>query len=218
MFNIRALTLLIFLIIFPLSASAIILEQSPLDGGDGSLSVGSSGVQIASDDFQFSTTVLLTNIRWWGSYDPIAPATESFTVRIFADDGFGNPQSNFLFESVFSGTGDSGGGLTDLLGGPVYQYDLGVNQLLQGGVGYYLSLFNNDGAQDWFWLESAIGNGSGWSRAADGDIWNFDAQTLNMSFQLTADIVANVPEPLTWSLMILPMIWLVGLTRRQSKL
>lgn len=216
MYSIRKLTLLMFLSIFPLSASAVILEQAPLDGGDGSLSVGPSGVQIATDDFQFANDVQLTNIRWWGSYDPAAPATESFTVRIFADDGFGNnPESSFLFESVFSGTGDSSGGLTDLFGGTVYQYDLGVNQVLQGNTNYYLSVFNNDGNQDWYWLESATGNNTGWSRAADNDDWNFDAQTFNMSFQLTADTVAvSISEPWTLPLMILPMLWLAGLVRK----
>ncbi|MBX3629679.1 MAG: hypothetical protein KF908_07120 [Nitrosomonas sp.] len=219
MYSIRKLTLLIFLSILPLSASAVILEQAPLDGGDGSLSVGLSGVQIATDDFQFTGNVQLTNIRWWGSYDPAAPVTESLTVRIFADDGFGNPQSGFLFESVFSGTGNSSGGLTDLFGGTVYQYDLGVNQVLQGNTNYYLSVFNNDGNQGWYWLESATGNNTGWSRAADGDAWNFDLATLNMSFQLTADTVTTgIPEPFTLSLMLLPMLWLAGLARRKSEM
>lgn len=214
MYSIQKLTLLISLIILPLTASAIVLEQAPLDSGDGSLSVGPSGVQIATDDFQFASDVQLTKISWWGSYDSTAPATESLTVRIFADDGFGNPQSSFLFESVFSGTGDSSGGLTDLFGGTVYQYDLGVNQVLQGNTDYYLSVFNNDGNQGWYWLESATGNNTGWSRAADGDAWSFDSATLNMSFQLTADTI-SIPEPFTLSLMILPMLWLAGLARRK---
>lgn len=211
MYSIQKLTLLVSLIILPLTVSAVVLEQAPLDNGDGSLSVGPSGVQIATDDFQFASDVQLTNVRWWGSYDPAAPVTESLTVRIFADDGFGNPQSSFLFESVFSDTGDSSGGLTDLFGGTVYQYDLGVNQVLQGNTNYYLSIFNNDGNQDWYWLESATGNNTGWSRAADGDAWNFDSATLNMSFQLTA---ISIPEPFTLSLMLLPLLWLAGLARR----
>lgn len=218
--NIRQLILLMFLSILPLSATAVVLEQAPLNGGDGSLSVGPSGVQIATDDFQFVSNVQLTNIRWWGSYDSTAPVTESLTVRIFADDGFGSPQSSFLFESVFSGTGDSSGGLTDLFGGTVYQYDLGVNQVLQGNTNYYLSVFNNDGNQGWYWLESAAGNNTGWSRAADGDAWNFDSATLNMSFQLTADTttVGVVSEPWTLPLMILPMLWLAGLAKKKSSM
>lgn len=208
--SMRQLILLIFLIILPLPASAVILEQAPLDGGDGSLSVGPSGIQIATDDFQFANTIQLTNIRWWGSYDPAAPVTESFTVRLFADDGSGNPETNAFFETTFAGNGDSSSGLVDLFGGTVYQYDLGVNQLLQGGADYYLSVFNNDGAQDWYWLESATGNNTGWSRAADGDAWNFDASTLNMSFQLTGVI----PEPATLLLMILPLLWLCKRTKR----
>lgn len=215
MYSIQKLALLITLIMLPLAASAVVLEQAPLDGGDGSLSVGPSGAQIATDDFQFASDVQLTNIRWWGSYDPAAPVTESFTVRLFADDGSGSPETNAFFETTFAGNGDSSGGLTDLFGGTVFQYDLGVNQMLQGGADYYLSVFNNDGNQDWFWLASAAGNNTGWSRAADVDTWNFDAQTFNMSFQLTADTVTTgVPEPFTLSLMLLPMLWLVGLARR----
>ncbi len=218
--NIRKLTLLIFLIVFPLSAGAVVLEQAPLDGGDGSLSVGPSGAQIATDDFQFANNVQLTNIRWWGSYDSVAPVTESLTVRIFADDGLGNPQSGSLLESVFSGAGDGSAGLTDSFGGAIYQYDLGVNQVLQGNTNYYLSIFNDDDTQNWYWLESATGNNTGWSRAADSDAWNFDSETLNMSFQLTADAVAVgvVSEPWTLPLMILPMLWLAGSVRKKSSL
>ncbi|GJL76867.1 hypothetical protein [Nitrosomonas sp.] len=203
MHKIRQIIILTVLGFFSLSASAIVLEQSPLDGGDGSLSVGPSGIQIAADNFQFASDAQLTSISWWGSYDPAAPVTESFTVRLFEDDGFGNPETNFLFETIFTGTGDSSGGLTDLFGGTVYQYDISVNQSLQGGVDYYLSVFNNDHAQDWFWLESAAGNGTGWSRAADGDIWNFDQSAPNMSYRLTT----NVPEPATLLLMLLPLLW-----------
>lgn len=205
MYSIRQLTFSMFLILLPLSAGAVMLEQSPQDGGDGSLSVGPSGIQIATDDFQFANTVVLKNIRWWGSYDPAAPATESLSVRLFADDGSGNPETSAFFETTLSGNGDSGGGLTDLFGGTVFQYDIGVNQLLQGGTDYYLSVFNNDSAQDWYWLESAAGNNTGWSRAADGDAWNFDAAALNMSFQLTA---APIPVPATLFLMLPPLLWL----------
>lgn len=215
--NIKKLTALGLLSIFSISANAVVLEQAPLDSGDGSFSVGPSGVQIATDDFQFANNVLLTNISWWGSYDPAAPANESFTVRIFEDNGFGNPETDFLFESTFTGTGDSSGGLFDLFGGTVYQYDINVNQSIQGGVNYYLSVFNNDDAQDWYWLESATGNGTGWSRAADGDAWNFDAATLNMSYRLTADtVVTNISEPITLLLMMLPLLWFGNQARNRA--
>ncbi|MCP5244563.1 MAG: hypothetical protein H6937_00790 [Burkholderiales bacterium] len=211
----RLAVILILLFLFSITAQAVVLEQAPFDGGDGSLSVGPSGVQIATDDLQFSNTVQLTTISWWGSYDPDVPATESFTVRLFADDGFGNPETNAFFETIFTGNGDSSGGLVDSIGSTVFQYDLGVNQLLQGGVNYYLSVFSNDSTQDWYWLESATGNNTGWSRQTDGDAWKFDAVTLNMSFQLTADAV--VSAPITLLLMILPMLWLGRLARKEVR-
>ncbi len=190
---------------YSFSANAAVIEQAPLDGGDGSLSLGPAGIQIAADNFQFSNDVQLTSISWWGSYDPNAPVGESFSVRIFEDNGSGNPAVNFLLETTFTGTGDSSAGFVDLFGGTVFQYNANVNQSLQGGVDYYLSIFNNDNQQDWFWLASAVGSNEGWSRAADGDAWNFDVNALNMSFRLST---ANVPEPATLFLIMLPLLWL----------
>jgi len=205
--TIKQTFIVILLSVFSFSVNAIVLEQAPLDGGDGSFSVGPSGVQIAADDFQFSSNVLLTDISWWGSYDPAAPVTESFTVRIFEDDGFGSPEINPLFETIFSGTGNNSDGLFDLFGGEVFSYDVsGLNLSLMGGEEYYLSVFNNDDQQDWYWLESG-GVGPGWSRATDGDAWINDAATLNMSFRLTADVPGSAPEPATLLLMLLPLLW-----------
>jgi len=206
--TIRQFIGVVVLFAFSISASALTFMQSPIDGGDGSLSVKSAGAQIA-DNFQFATNVTLTNISWWGSYDPNAPASESLTARIFADNGAGAPAVNPLLETVFAGTGDDSDGLFDLFGGTVFRYDVSVNQLLQGGVNYFLSVFNNDDAQDWYWLESAAGENTGWSRAADSDAWSLDDPALNMSFQLTADpIDTPMPIPGTLFLMLLPLLWL----------
>ncbi len=209
MYTIKQLLAIALLSIFSFSASAVVIEQAPLDGGDGSLSVGPSGVQIAADNFQFGSNVLLTDISWWGSYNPAAPAAESFTVRVFEDNGFGSPEINALFETSFSGTGDNSDGLFDLFGGEVFRYDVNsVNLSLTGGEDYYLSVFNNDNNQDWFWLESAAGSGEGWSRSLDGDAWINDPNTMNMSFRLTADpVVTDLPEPATLLLILLPLLW-----------
>lgn len=211
MYSIRKLTLLISLIIFPLSTSAVVLEQAPYSfdgvaGGNSYLSVGPAGTQVA-EDFQFVGDVTLTAISWWGSYDPVIPLSESFTVRVFSDDGTGDPAINPLYETVFTGSGDGGENLIDLFGAPVFRYDAGVNWLLQGGEDYYLSIFNNDGGQDWYWLESQAGDNTGWYRSADADPWLFDNISLNMSFRLIADSVTNVPEPATLFLLLLPLLW-----------
>lgn len=200
---------------FSFMAHALVIEQAPLGGGNGNFSVGSAGSQIATDDFQFANDVLLTDISWWGSYDTFnagaVPATKSFTVRIFKDDGSGNPEINHLFNTSYSGSGDSSAGLVDSFQETVFQHDKSVSWSLLGGVNYYLSIFSNDGiiGKDWYWLESSAGNGTGWGRAADVDSWDPHSSALNMSFRLTATPVASVPEPTTLLLMLIPLLWFV---------
>lgn len=205
----KRLFTLLLLSMFSLTASAVVLEQAPLDDGDGVLSVGSAGAQVA-ENFQFTDSVTLTSISWWGSYDASAPDSESFTVRIFEDDGAGNPANTSLYETTFAGSG-SDSGLVDSYGVTVSQYDVSVSSwLLQGGVNYYLSVFSNDDRQNWYWLESSVGDSSIWSRAADRDQWDVESGTLNLSFRLTADqITTNVSEPATLFLVLLPSLWLI---------
>ena len=199
-----------------LGANALVMfEQSPIDGGDGVFSVGPSGAQIA-DNFQFANDVTLNNISWWGSYDPDEPATEEFTVRVFADNGVGLPQSSALFATSFSGNGDGSDGLSDYYGAEVFRYDVAVAWALSGGQSYYLSVFNNDDANDWFWLESAAGGNIGWSRVADGDSWREDNPAFNMSFRLTAEpvVTGSVPEP---SLLFLVALFSLYLLRSRVR-
>ena len=195
------------------AVSAVVLEQAPSGGGDGSLSVGLMGAQVA-DDFSFATNVALTDISWWGSYVSGPQATESFTIRIFGDNGSSAPNVAPLFETSFSGNGDSSESLADLYGGTVYRYDITLASalMLTGGVDYYLSVFNDDDRDEWYWLESASGDNLGWSRASDADEWGLDNNDpqngviVNMSYKLTADPVA-VPAPAPLLLMGLPLLW-----------
>jgi len=198
-----------------IGASALVLEQAPKNLGDGSYSVGPAGAQIA-DNFQFASDVTLSDISWWGSYDPVVPASESFTVRIFADNGSGLPQVTSLYEANYSGNGDSSDGLVDAFFEPVFRYDLGVSWLLSGGQDYYLSVFNNDDTNDWYWLEGLTGDDTGWSRSVDVDSWGDDSPTINMSFKLTADPTANVPTPSTISLMLIFSLWMFRLAKKRS--
>lgn len=206
---VKRLFTLLLLSMFSLTASAVVLEQAPLDNGDGYLSKRLAGTTIA-EDFRFTTDVTLTSISWWGSYVDSAPDPESFTVRIFEDDGAGNPASTSLYETMFAESGNDSG-LVDLFGVTVFQYDVSVSSwLLQSGVNYYLSVFSNDDSQEWYWLESSVGDSLIWSRAADGDPWSAESEALNMSFRLTADqATTNVPEPATLFLLLLPSLWLI---------
>ncbi|MFO7580899.1 hypothetical protein [Nitrosomonas halophila] len=199
------------------TVNALVLEQAPYFfddennvGGDGYLSVESAGAQVA-EDFRFAEDVILTSISWWGSYDPFAPETESFAVRIIGDDGTGNPAPGFppLYETIFTGLGEDSG-FVDLFDETVFQYKVaGLNWSLQGGVDYYLSIFSNAGASDWYWLESQAGDNKNWYRENDTGPWSVDSpDALNMSFHLEAVRAASVPEPATWLLMLIPLIGL----------
>ena len=194
------------LLAFSASAHAVVIEQSPSNGGDGVLSVKDFGAQLA-ESFQFSSDVALNDISWWGSYFTGPQPTELFTVRIFADDA-GDPAITPLFETTFSGNGDDSEGMLDLFGGTVYRYDisLGAPVMLSGGVDYYLSVVNNDSNDDWYWLESS--GGDNWARVFDGEAWFYDASSLDLSYRLDADIV-EVPETPTWLLMSMPLLLLV---------
>lgn len=195
------------LLAFSASAHAVVIEQAPLDGGDGVLSVMDFGAQLA-ESFQFLSDVELSDISWWGSYFTGPQPTEEFTVRIFGDSA-GDPEAVPLFETIFFGNGDDSEGMLDLFGGTIYRYDiaLGAPVMLSGGVDYYLSVVNNDSNDDWYWLEST--GGDNWARILDGDAWGYEANSLDLSYRLTADVVAKVPETPTWLLMSMPLLLLV---------
>ena len=213
-----------------LGANALVMqefEQAPAADGYGNLSDYYPGAQVA-DNFQFSNDVTLKQITWWGSYDGSPFSTELFTVRIFADNGAGSPETSALFETNFSGSGGSAGGLVDAFGASVFSYDVAVSWALTGGQDYYLSVFNNDDpvdpadpANDWYWLESAVGDTTGWSRIADVDSWSdFNPDDVNMSFHLTAEpvVTGNVPEPSPLVLVALFSLYLLRARKRGRSL
>lgn len=211
---IRRILAVLLLSSISITANALILQQAPYSfdgvaGGDGYISVGPTGSQVA-ENFQFTEDVTLTKISWWGNYDTAAPNDESFTVRIFEDGGSGSPAiNNFLYETGFLGSGDDSEGFVDLFGGAIFRYDVNVNWLLQGGANYYLSIFSNDGGQDWFWLESQTGDNVGWYRSADGVSWILDSpNALNMAFRLEAEQFTRIPEPAVLFLFLIPLLWL----------
>ena len=193
------------------TANAVEITQAPLGNGGGKLSMApNAGYQVA-ENFQFANDVSLTKISWWGSYDGSPLNPESFIVRIFEDNGSSDPKTAFLRETGFSGGGSSTA-FVDAYNANVYRYDITLPSVLAltGGVDYYLSVYLNDSIGDpdnWYWLEGASGDTTGWSRALDTDSWTKNNQTLNMSYRLTADPVAAVPTPATLLLMLPAMLW-----------
>lgn len=168
-----------------------LFSQPPIDGGNGFESSLSAGLQNA-DDFALAAVVRLERVRWWGSYvDPTSQA-DDFTVRIFPDAA-GSPADPFLL--LPASVTRTGTPLVDLVGSPVFEYELslGAAPVLLLPARYYLSVMN-DGSQ-WAWLTGSGGNGLNWYRAADDDTWIADPSG-DLAFQV-------VPEPNVLALLAL---------------
>lgn len=208
LYNLFSAILLLCFISLPAEAS-IYRVQSPLNNGDGYLSVGPAGAQTA-EKFQTFQSVMINTIEWWGSYDSISPSLESFTVRIFKDDGTGNPGSQALYEKIFQGLGDNSEQLIDLFGVPVFRYELLIPDWhLLNNQSYFLSIFSNDASHNWYWLETEnpIDNKT-WHRSFDSDLWRIDGASFDMSYLIRAQFVTNISEPSTLFLLLLPLLYL----------
>jgi len=190
------------------TASAVmVVDQQPMKVDamyEGFLSSMDLGAMNA-DEFVSSNNFILDTITWWGEYDGATPTTDSFTVQLFSDDG-GSPGINPSYvidtSSVSRQPDDA----------EIFRYSVDVssaNIQLASGSKYYLAVMNDplDGNANWFWTLGDFMSES-WYRAADTDAWWLDSSG-NFAMQIEgsiADVV--VPEPVTLSLFLLPLIYL----------
>ncbi len=183
------------------ASAAVVFEQSPADGNDAFASISA---EQSADGFTLSTATSVTGLTWWGSYsrDPTTLPADTFSVRIFADNGTGEPAANpsdtipTLQQLTRSPTA-----LFDKTGAPVYRFDLVVAPVtLVGATNWYLSVVNEFDVTDpdasWYWLLSDT-TGHNFYRFVDGDAWSSDlnAPTGNLAFQVSGNPVTAIPIP-----------------------
>ena len=191
------------------ASAAPVFQQSPADGNDAFASISA---EQSADSFRLSTTAIVTGLTWWGSYseDPKTLPADVFSVRLFADDGSGNPAAT-PSETISQQPIRSPTKLFDASGAPVYQFDLALAPFtVAGGTNWYLSVINQFDVGDpnaaWYWSLSDSTE-ENFYRAVDGDPWSGD-QSGNLSFALMSS--PGTPIPLPGSLLLL-MTALAGL-------
>ena len=194
--------------------AAVLSTQAPVDAGtavSGTYSIVEEfGFQNA-ESFTLGGPATVTGFRWWGSD---AGNTSDFVVRLFA-----NPLTDSDAFTTLSGSiGQTATTLTDDGGTlAIYQFDLTLDTALSAAIsGSYLSVFLNNSALDWYWLEGGGGDGSAAFRGMDNDFWTTGAPDLSLAVIGERDAPTTVPEPGVLALLALAAL-AAAAARRHSR-
>lgn len=201
------------------ASAAVLYQQTPVDGGNGSYATISVGQQ-AADDFALGGT--LESISWWGGYDGNADAgDDDFLVRLYSSvAGTGTVLQEFNSVS-FARTST---GLFDAAGNDVYQYDFALAAPLSLSSGTYYLFIQNLGSSDWIWQQGSPGNSQFWARFDDTDSWAVAADAAGQPIQMDLAFALNgtpaqIPEPSSLALLGIAglSLMLVGWRVRQRQ-
>ncbi len=183
------------------NADTVIYEQLPGAGSTHAYisstlnnSGGTPGFQ-AADDFQLSSSQLITGINWWGESNS---GGDNFLFTFYAN-------SAGLPGAVLHTTGGSLATSVANPGSPFdpvvfYESEFANPFSAAAGTTYWVSVFNAAADASWLWLSADLnGNGSVQGQVPTP---SWFSNVSNLSFQLT------VPEP--GSLTVLPLIALAA--------
>ena len=175
-----------------------------------------------ADTFAFATATMVTDVHWWGTYfNESSQQPDDFLIRISGDDptnpGLPTPVGTELYAGAVGPAGrfDTAqvvGGAGIMAGLPIFGYSavLPTPFVAAAGTTYWVSIVNASAA-GWVWgLEVTSAHYIAQS-SSDTNVFNY-VYPARAAFQLTDD--ANVPEPVTVTLLITGLAGLVASRRR----
>ena len=181
---------------FPAGA-AVLYQQVGIETGE--RGAYSDACQQIADEFVPLASGTLTQVTWQGSYygTDNPNATESFTLRLFADAG-GMPANAHFFEisalasKVAAGT---------LIGKTLYDYAMTIpgGPTLNSGTTYWIAINTNEPCGNYAWTGSTDGPATGSLVYRSGDLgsWTASSEPLrdNHVFVLNTDTVVVIAPP-----------------------
>ena len=151
----------------------------------------------AADSFIVASAETIFSVHWWGNYDAATPATPSFSIRFFLDNGSGSPlAAPFSTQAITSVLVTPTGFTTSASSFPPsrpvldFQANLISPVALTAGTKYYMSIVDTTTAQ-WNWSYPA--GGGSWQRTGEGLNWS--SQGVNMAFELHNTLVPGTTSP-----------------------
>lgn len=185
------------------AGAAVLYQQVGLETGE--RGAYSDSCQQIADEFVPLSSGTVTNVAWQGSYygTDNPNATESFTIRFFADAG-GVPASSHFFQiSALASKAAAG----TLIGKTLYSYALTIpgGPSLSAGTTYWIAINTNEPCGNYAWAGSTDGPATGFLVFRSGDLgsWNQSPEPLRDDhvFTLNADTTVvvtptQVPVPL----------------------
>jgi len=127
-------------------------------------------------------------IQWWGTQDTGITDPDNFIIRIYEDNGTGQPEETPLY-SIPVGAAtreDTGEDAKPGMGSPpIYRYSVEFIPFdLEPGVPYYLSIVNNvENVWVWMWTTDIEGEAPTFARAGDEGPWT-DPLSYDVAFRL----------------------------------
>jgi len=152
----------------------------------------------SADNFQLAGGGTVRVVEWWGT---LRSGGAAFQITFYPDAG-GNPGSPL---STIAVTPTSSSVTTGSPFDPVTFYSASLSTSFSAAPGtlYWISIFNAAAAR-WLWLADNAGTVGARQMQNGGVTWN---ATSDLSFRLKDD---NVPEPATFSLVVVAMLGLAS--------
>lgn len=193
------------LVAFSLSSHATIIHDNGASDPTNRGAFFSRGSQFLADDFSTGAATTIRSAQFWGGYwsSGAVPAAESFTVRVYGDNG-GLPNGGNLIGTsgvnIFSRI-DTGFNHNSPSSADIWEWtvDLLSPISIAGPGNYWFSVVSaTHPGVNFFWQESGVdGAGSNALSQNSGTTWS--AQRTELAWNIS-DSIVGVPAPATLAL------------------